>query len=183
MININNLCDEIISNTEKQNEIYLKMKEDYDYFEKNCYGKLNNKILSKLLDMSLDDQYLQEILSLVLYFCDKNSISDENFNKLIHYPGKIKKTYLIALSHCELSLYQLNYLNNKNISTEAFCQMLYIIFMNTCFTENDLLYFLKTSKFNYDVFSLQVETLLKEKNTINYEKIEVLKNFLKDKKL
>ena len=67
MININNLCDEIISNTEKQNEIYLKMKEDYDYFEKNCYGKLNNKILSKILPFSISIWVDMPLLFFITY--------------------------------------------------------------------------------------------------------------------
>ena len=59
----------------------------------------------------------------------------------------INSFLLIALSHCNLSFYQLMYLNRKKVGTEAFCQLIYLIYTNDCFTDKDLSHFMSKNTY------------------------------------
>ena len=147
MENINNLVDDLLQTEEKRKEIYGKIQNSIDYLEKNFEGKLNSDNLLILIDKSYKDKYIKNILGLILYFCDFKSVTNQIFQKLIRYPGKMRKSYLIALSHCNLSFYQLMYLNEKKVGTEAFCQLIYIMYSNDCFTDKDLIYFINNNSY------------------------------------
>lgn len=176
MENINNLVEGLLQDKEKGKEIYEKIKNSIDYLAENFEGTINSDNLLKLIDKSYKDKCIKKILGSILYFCDFKSVTNQIFQKLIRYPGRIRRSYLIALGHCNLSFYQLMYLNEKNVGTEAFCQLIYIMYSNDCFTDKDLKYFIDNnsypsilldSEFNY-LLSLNIkvdvtkELLIKE---------------------
>ena len=160
MENINNLVDNLLQNAEKREEIYGKIQNSIDYLEKNFEGKLNSEKLLKLIDKSYKDKYIKSILGMILYYCDFKSVTNLIFQKLIKYPGKMRKSYLIALSHCNLSFYQLMYLNGKKVGTEAFCQLIYMMYSNDCFTDKDLIYFINNHSHPSDLLDSVFNYLL-----------------------
>ena len=147
MENINDLIDVLLRDEKKAKEIYEEIQNDPDYLENNFEGKLNSDGLLKIIDRSYKNKYIKIILGDVLYFCDHNSVTDPIFRKLVRYPGRMRKTYFIALSHCNLSFYQLMYLNRKKVATEAFCQLIYLIYTNDCFTDKDLSHFMSKNTY------------------------------------
>lgn len=160
MKNINELADILLQDVEKGKEIYERIKISIDYIDINYEGKLDSAKLLKLIDKSYKNKYLKRILVFILYFCDYKSVTNLNFQKLIEYPGKIRKQYLIALSHCELSFYQLMYLNRKKVGTEAFCQLIYIIYTNDCFTDKDLMSLIGYNKYPKSFLESEFKYLL-----------------------
>ena len=84
-----------------------------------------------------DSNYVYPYTSESLYLKMKNVTlyakwEQEKFTK------KCKKTLLVSLSHCKLSIYQLIYICELKICAEAFAQLLDIYLLEDCFTVYDL---------------------------------------------
>ena len=179
--NINQFITKLIDK-EFLNDILVKLESEPDFLDYsdidefcNFSGKIKNDKLMKLLYASKKNKNVLKLLTKLLYYSDANTINDEAFNFIVKFPKKIRRTFLIALAHCKISFYQLDYINNLNICKEAFLQLLDIYCENLCFTALDLKNFLiKNHKKN----SKYINDYLNFKKSISKEKIEIIKQFL-----
>lgn len=120
MKNINEIVEQLISGNADIKELCTKLEEGMEYFEENYEGHLDSKKLSILIDKSRSDQNLQFILTSLLYCSNKESITDEVFNKILKFRKGLRRTYLLALAHCDISFYQLMAINKMKSCSEAF---------------------------------------------------------------
>ncbi len=51
---------------------------------------------------------------------------------------KLRRTFLVAISHCSISLYPLNAICKLQICSEAYAQLLWYAATNDCFTLLDI---------------------------------------------
>lgn len=144
MININQLVTNII---EEKIDVCNEILCNDDYFDE-VTGILQCDLLKELIIKSYKSKEIRAILGQILYYANSCTISDEIFSKIINYPNKrVRINSLIALSHCSISFYQLMYINELKIGTEAFAQLFHTICVCDCFSEFDILHLLKLSRY------------------------------------
>lgn len=135
--------------------------ENYDYFDE-VQGTLNSEHAKQLICKSYRYKMLAHILPSLLYFSDEHTITDEVFWMICHYIRKdVRRSMLVALAHCPISIYQLQSICEKNVCFEAFATLLYIYATNKCFTATDLKVLIcENSRY---LKAIDIESLLKEK--------------------
>lgn len=81
-----------------------------DYFEEQqLVGVVSTESLRLLIRRSYTSRNVAGFLAKVLYFVNADVLTDDVFQKLLHFPQKkLRRTFLVAISHCPISLYQLN---------------------------------------------------------------------------
>ena len=110
-----------------------------DYIETEVYGYFNSDNLLFVLQKSLRNKKIRDLLPDLLFYCNDKSVSVEVFDFVKKYKfKKRRRTLLISLAHCQLSIYQLRYISELNICGEAFAQLLDIYLFNDCFSIYDL---------------------------------------------
>ena len=110
-----------------------------NYIETEVYGYLNSNNLLLLLEKSLTNRKIRSLLPFLLFYCNDKSVTVKAFELIKSYKfRKCRKTLLVSLAHCKLSVYQLMYICELKICVEAFAQLLDIYLLEDCFTVYDL---------------------------------------------
>lgn len=111
-----------------------------DYFEdRQITGIVTTEELLSLLRSSYTSPSVAGFLASVLYFVDSDVLTEEVFQKLCRFPNKrLRRTFLVALSHCRISVYQLEAICKLQICSEAYAQLLWHAATNDCFTLTDV---------------------------------------------
>lgn len=144
-----------------------------DYFEKFT-GFLSSQVAIRLLQQSKKSKNVRRYLSQFFYFCNTDTMTNQVFSFIKNYPNtKIRKSLYVAISHCDISLYQLQFINDEILCLEAFARLLDYYLHYDCFTHFDLDYLLKNNKklingINWSSFC---------KESINSKKQEVLRKY------
>lgn len=144
-----------------------------DYFEK-VTGFLSSQTAIRLLQKSQKSKNVRQHLSQFFYFCNTDTMTDQVFSLITNYPNaKIKKSLYVAISHCDISLYQLQFINDEILCLEAFSRLLDYYLHYDCFTYFDLDFLLKSNTklingINWSSFC---------KESINSKKQEVLRKY------
>lgn len=139
--NISQLVDSIINMPRRERIRACKeMNATVDYFEeRQMAGVVSTKNLLTLIRESYTSSAVAGFLANVLYYVDSQGLTDEVFQKLLHFPyKKMRRTFLVAISHCSISLYQLEVICKLQICTEAYAQLLQHTALNRCFTLIDV---------------------------------------------
>lgn len=102
-------------------------------------GVVSTKNLLTLIRESYTSSAVAGFLANVLYYVDSQGLTDEVFQRLLHFPyKKMRRTFLVAISHSPISLYQLEVICKLQICTEAYAQLLQHTALNRCFTLIDV---------------------------------------------
>lgn len=111
-----------------------------DYFEEQqLVGVVSTESLRLLIRRSYTSRNVAGFLATVLYFVNADVLTDDVFQKLLHFPQKkLRRTFLVAISHCPISLYQLNAICEEQVCSEAYAQLLWYAATNDCFTLLDI---------------------------------------------
>ena len=111
-----------------------------DYFEDRQFvGVVSTESLRLLIRRSYTSRSVAGFLASILYFVDSDVLTDDVFQTLLHYPQKkLRRTFLVAISHCPISLYQLEAICKQRICSEAYAQLLWCAATNDCFTLLDV---------------------------------------------
>jgi hypothetical protein len=132
MKSINILIENLV---EKDNEEYIQMLYEKERKGKNITGEykkdsIPEEKLLKLLEKSSTDERIRCLLIGILGGEEINAdcISDKIFEYCLNYPTHWKRTLLILLAHMRLKKEQLEQLNQRIETSEAFYQ-LYLINM------------------------------------------------------
>lgn len=126
-------------------------KNEYRKFVDNCYtlqnieGDIDPGVLNAIILKAKWNAKLRSMLTGILWYVNKGSITNENFNLLMHFPRRKRNTYLGTISHAELAFYQMQIINSVSGSFEAFAWLFDRICENEFFTEDDMLQLLKDS--------------------------------------
>ena len=126
--------------------------EEYHKFLNNCYilnevsGNIQAPVLTKILYAAKQNRRVCSLLSGILWFSNKDSISDENFQLLLSFPEKERSRLLFPVSHLNLSFSQLQIINRLTGDYEAFAQLFDIICKNNCFNNVDMVQLLRENK-------------------------------------
>ena len=113
-----------------RNDFILKVINDQkqllpciNHFENGCHveyrtsysGLLDEKILLLLINKSKKNGLIMRFLNAFVMYLDSEEITAKVFAKLTNIHGKYKRSLLIGLAHCDLSLFQLFILNQQKI--------------------------------------------------------------------
>ena len=112
-------------------------------------GVVDKEYLSELIKLALENKLIEPLLGQVVEkFINAESVDLNNFKALLNYKGKYRKTLLWGLSHTPLSFYQMQILFDKYYKDfpEITCNIISTIYMNDCFTEYDMEYYLNRVK-------------------------------------
>ena len=129
------------------NRRFLKI--EYRRFVNNCYilqnivGNIDSSILHTLIIKAKLNRKFRTMLSSILFYVDKDSISNENFQLLMHFSRKKRNTYLEAIAHADLAFYQMCIINRLTTSFEAFAWLFDRICENDLFSVEDMLQILR----------------------------------------
>ena len=123
------------------------------------------------------------MLSDLLLYADKKSITDENFKLILKFSSRYRTTFLSSLGHLDLSFYQMQILNRYPLSFEAFSWLFNNICHYDIFSDGDMLQILRE---NTSVRSVAIDTCinLARKEYGESSKIEIAikwNNMLKNK--
>ena len=158
-------------------------KDAYQAFYDRCYqlpeldGVLSSDVLHQLIRKAKTSRTLQSMLAELLYLVDADSVTDENFRQLLHFPGKMRNTYLSALGHSELAFYQMLELNRHPLSLEAFSYLLDVICTDASFTTGDLIHVLRENK-DVRVIVLRDFIAQVQENAENEDKLRIIEFLL-----
>ena len=136
---------------------------EYRKFLKNCYsfdnvyGIISPDLLKQVIKRAKWNRKFRIFLTDILLYANSSSITDENFELLLHFFGKIRTTYLSALGHLELSFYQMMALNRQPLSLEAFEWLFDNICRYDCFSEGDMKKILRDNAGNANVHRIVLQ--------------------------
>ncbi len=121
-----------------------------DYFDMDLFydGTLDKNELSLLIKLSSEQNKIEPLLcQVVSKFINANSVDLNNFDALLNYKGRCRRTLLWNLSEVPLSFYQTQILFNRFRKSfpEIVCNLITTMYVNDCFSEYDLEYYLNRS--------------------------------------
>lgn len=136
-IHINEYAIRLLTNKSYLTSEYNKFKKNF-YIIQNVEGNINPDILNRVIHYAKRKRKLKKILTNMLCYTDRNSISDDNFKLLICFSRKYRGTYLDAISHINLAFCQMQIINRLSPSYMAFAWLFDQICKNDCFLDEDM---------------------------------------------
>lgn len=109
-----------------------------DFFDE-VYGFLSEENAIALITKSQEHNDMGWLLPQLFYFADANTISEVVFSMILSFKMKdVRRNILIALAHCNISFYQLEFICREKICIEAFATLLASYLVCNCFSTIDL---------------------------------------------
>ena len=167
---------------EKNCEEYCRNVDDGgNYLQMNYCGTISEDSLINLIERSKTKLCYQCFLSDLVICLKEEEVTPEVFDKLISYRGKYRKSILIGLAHCDLSVYQLLELTKLKIDIESLLKLILRFLKSDAFSSYDLEMLLKKySKYFVD-FSVSLSWMFDhycDKKSIPQEKILILNRYM-----
>lgn len=163
-------------------EEYCKNIEDGSGFLMANYGgRLNEKTLIQLIQKSKAELCYQCFLSDLVICLKEEDVTPTIFDKLLSFRGVYRKSILIGLAHCDLSIYQLNELTKLKIDIESLLKLILRFLQSSSFSVYDLEMLLKTYAGYFPDFSTSLTWMVDhycDKNSISKLKFLVLQKYL-----
>ena len=85
-----------------------------DYRSNYC-GLIEEETIVLLIHRSKKNKLLMRFLNAFVFYLDSEEITPKVLNMLVNLKGKYKRSILIGLAHCDLSIFQLFILNQETI--------------------------------------------------------------------
>ncbi|MBQ8835433.1 MAG: hypothetical protein IJ001_11015 [Oscillospiraceae bacterium] len=176
-IHVNDYANLLLSNRQFQHSEYRKFI-DNCYTLHNLEGIIAPDILNALIRKAKWNRKICSILTDILWYADRTSISDDNFRLLLQFPPKARNTFLMVIGHMELAFYQMQIINRVAGSFEAFAWLFDRICENTFFTEEDMLQILRDAS-NITCFGIQACIDLCREKHGNSSKLSIAEAWVK----
>ncbi len=125
-----------------------------DFSLQNIVGIINANVLQNVIRKAKRKKQVRLMLSDLLLYADKNSITDKNFQLILKFSNRYRTTYLSCLGHLNLSFYQMQILNRYPLSLEAFSWLFDNICHYDIFSDEDMLQILRE---NSDIKSIAID--------------------------
>lgn len=126
------------------------LNNEHRRFVNNCYiidnveGDISPEILNSAIRKAKRNRKMRSMLTDILHYVDKNSVTTENFQQLLHFRGKCKETYLSNIAHADLAFYQMQLINRSStVAFEAFAWLFDRVVQYDLFNEEDMIQILK----------------------------------------
>ena len=168
MVDINVWLKEVLSLETKAFKELLSTNTENDELEKYLVTSTTGFVDSTLLEMAISQKRIVFpewrilLFTIIVERCNTESISNEVFKKICNIKRKeIKRSLLVAISHIQISFYQVSQIAKMNICIEAFLQLISYSF-NDCFSIYDLERILEDDVKHF-VSYLDLDGLIKEK--------------------
>lgn len=179
---INIFLTKLNNNNKFQEEILSRLNDDPDFLDysdipeyRRFSGVMKSDKLIPLLYKCKKNKNISVIIPYLLYYADGSTITDDVFRIILRFPKQLRHTCLISLAHCHISFYQLQYINNLEICSEAFCQLLSYYCRYACFSAQDLEIFLKSCDLSR--YMIIIDTFL-QNNNCSMEKVKILQSII-----
>ena len=130
---------------------------DAGYALQNVEGFISKDILKSVISKAKRNQKLRKMLTDILLYVNKESISDENFRLLLKFRGRYKITNLSNICHADLAFYQMQIINRYPVCFEAFAWLFDHICRFDFFKEEDMLQILRE---NPDITSAGIQACI-----------------------
>lgn len=152
---------------------WLKNNNIEQIFDDYAKDMVDERLLLKLLRKSIFSSKLKECLIEIIFAIDEKSFTEKVFRFCLKYPGKFKLTLLTQLAHMWLSVEQLEMLNNRIKTPEAFCKLL-CIYADDNYTDDEFIEFINRN--NKHFFTINCLELIKKNDIkITDSKVSILK--------
>lgn len=133
--NVNYVAQKVL-NLEK--DVMREIKQDVDFFE-NVDGELREELACNLLIAAQKNRTIEKYLQSFFWFSNKQTISDRVFQLITEISRSgVQRSIFIALAHCEISFYQMEYIARQKVCFEAFAWMLRNYLLYQCFSVLDV---------------------------------------------
>lgn len=163
--------------------VLSKLEEDPDYLEYSCIkeyrkleGELTSESASYIIDKLRANKKWQPIAANLLFYSTANTITNDVFSKIMSLRPSLKHICLESLSHCRLSIYQMEAICKMKRYEETFLQLLDIYLHNDCFTAMDLNILLSNNTWAPS-FSYAIKEILSSDYGIIDAKKSILKSY------
>lgn len=182
-MDINCLVEKLCNDKNFLNKLINDLSEKpdlLDYSDIKEYRKYSGILKAEVLEKFLKRMNRRKriILPQIINYSDSSTITYKNFKKIIKFNKKFRCNVLISLAHCDISIYQLLYINKLGICVESFCRLLSIYSHDNYFSSEDLKKLIIDSK-NIKNKNLYLRPFLeKNEQVLTKSKIEVLNYFL-----
>lgn len=147
LMNINDYINNLFFDKKFLNSEF-KQYVDNCYSIQNVEGTVDADVLHTILIKACKRRKLRIMLSDILHYVNKHSITDVNFQLLLHFPKKYRTTYLSHLCHADLAFYQKLILCHYPLTFEAFAWIFDQIWQYDIFSDEDMLYILRNNPDN-----------------------------------
>lgn len=137
---------EYVLNNPKCGEPYTKwLLDGCEDFATKYDGVIDESLLLKLIKKSKYNIDAMRFLNALVLYLEPAEITPTVFQSLLKTRMSYRKSVLIGLAHCQLSVFQLDILNQVNID-DALVKLLRVYILNNDFTEYDLFHILQPWK-------------------------------------
>lgn len=150
---------------------YRKFLENNDSIQ-NITGNASSDSLYELIKKAKRNKKYQDMLVDVLYYVDKDSITEDNFRLLTKFSKLRRNTFLASIAHTDLAFYQMVEINRLSGEYEAFTWLFDKICCNDIFTEEDMRCLLRENKF-VTIYGVEMCIEMALKKYGNSKKIEI----------
>lgn len=167
---------------EKNCEEYCRNVDDGgNYLQMNYCGTISEDSLINLIEKSKTKLCYQCFLSDLVICLKEEEVTPEVFDKLMLFRGKYRKSILIGLAHCDLSVYQLLELTKLKIDIEPLLKLILRFLKSDAFSAYDLEILLNKYSSYYADFSSSLSWMIEhycDKTAVSQKKIIVLNRYL-----
>lgn len=180
MRDLNEFVLKILENKKKCEDYCKNIEDGSSFLMTNYEGKIREATLIQLVEKSKSELCYQCFLSDLAICLKEEDVTPKVFDKLISFRGKYRKSILIGLAHCDLSIYQLNELTKLKVDIESLLNLIRRVLKSDSFSSYDLEVLLKKYSNYFVDFSTSLSWMVEhycDKNDISQEKILVLHNF------
>lgn len=134
MVKVQNVCEEILGIRRKK--FYEKYSKDPEWIRDHCYGGIKEEIFQRLINSSLYNKNMGELLEAIVEVVNAKSITNAIFQQLYHYPVNcVRKSFWISLSHKKgMTESQLKDLCTTNYTFECFFELAELYYKNKKYT-------------------------------------------------
>lgn len=137
---------EYVLNNPKDSAPYTKwLLDGCEEFAITYDGVIDESLLLKLIKKSIFNIDAMKFLNALVFYLEPAEITPTVFQSLLKTRISYRRSVLIGLAHCQLSVFQLDILNQVKID-DALVKLLKIYILNNDFTEYDLFHILKPWK-------------------------------------
>ena len=144
-LHVDTYVHKLLTNKQFMHKEYRKYVKN-GYTIQNLTGNVSPSALYELIKRAKWSRKYQGLLADILFYADKESITNYNFELLTKFGKRRRLTYLSAITHANLSFYQMSMINKISGEFEAFAWLFDRICCNDIFSEEDMGYLLRDNK-------------------------------------
>ncbi len=181
MKDLNEFVLKILEDKKKCEDYCKNIEDGVSFLADNYNGTISETALIQLIEKSETELCYQCFLSDLAFCLKEEDVTPKVFEKLISFKGKYRKSILIGLAHCDLSIYQLNELTKLKVDIESLLHLILRVLKSSVFSPYDLEMLLEKYSSYFVGFSSSLSWMFEHycnENEISKEKVLVLNKYM-----